>query len=302
MSTQTHRGVHDRLRSAASPGGTAADGSAPGWSAGRTLPLRVEAVRQWRRRRTKIVLFGLAVFPVVLAVLFARNRGDAPAGTRLVDLATNGAANFALFVVFASSTFLLIVVVALFCGDTVASEASWSSLRYLVAIPVDRGRLLRQKLLVALGLSLTGLLILPLSALLAGGLLFGWGSVRTPAGAVISPGEAFFRLALVIAYLAVALLVVAAVAFCLGVFTDAPLGAVGGAVLLVILFSILDQVEDLGPVRQYLPTHYLGAWTDAISDPILWENMARGSLISLTYSGVLFAVAWRRFRSKDIVS
>jgi ABC-2 type transport system permease protein len=303
MTTSTHRGVHDRLMAAPPPTGSERDGSAPGWSANRTLGLRVEFARQWRRRRTKLVLGGLALFPVVLALLFARDRGgDAVAGTRLVDLATNGAANFALFIVFASSTFLLIVVVALFCGDTVASEASWSSLRYLLALPVNRARLLRQKLLVSLGLALSGLVILPVSAFLAGGLLFGWGSARTPTGAVIPAGEAVFRLAVITGYLAVALLVVAAIAFTIGVYTDAPLGAVGGAVLLVILSSILDQVEDLGAVREFLPTHYLGAWIDAINDPIVWDEMARGVVTSLAYSAVLLVIAWRHFGRKDVVS
>ena len=49
-----------------------------------------------------------------------------------------------------SSSFLLVVVVALYCGDTVASEASWGSLRYLLSVPVPRGRLLGTKLLVSL--------------------------------------------------------------------------------------------------------------------------------------------------------
>ncbi len=303
MSTSTSRGVHDLLRAAPPPGAAAADGSAPGWSASRTLGLRVELVRQWRRRRTRLVLGGLALFPLVLALIFARQRSGSPVtGTRFVDLATNGAVNFALFVVLASSTFLVIVVVALFCGDTVASEASWSSLRYLLASPVDRGRLLRQKLVVALGLAASGLVILPTSAVLSGGLLFGWSSVRTPVGAVIPTGEALFRLSIVTVYLALSLLVVAAIAFCLGVYTDAPLGAVGGAVLLVILSSILDQVEDLGAVRQWLPTHYLGAWIDALNDPIVWSEMARGVLVSFAYSAVLLALAWRHFHRKDIVS
>jgi ABC-2 type transport system permease protein len=303
MSTSTSRGVHERLRAAPPPGPAAADGSADGWSPQHTLGLRVELRRQWRRRRTRVVLGGLAVFPVVLAIVFAVQRGSGPvAGTRLVDLATNGAVNFALFIVLASSTFLLVVVVALFCGDTVASEASWGSLRYLLASPVERGRLLRQKLVVAAGLAFSGLLVLPVSAVLAGGVLFGWGSARTPTGAVIPAGEALFRLAVVICYLALALMVVAAIAFCLGVFTDAPLGAVGGAVMLVILSSILDQVEDLGPVREYLPTHYLGAWIDAINDPIVWDEMARGVLVSFAYSAVILFVAWRKFQRKDVVS
>ena len=85
-----------------------------------------------------------------------RARRPAAAGQRRtrgsVDRATTGGLNFAAFSFFVSAGFLLVVAVALFCGDTVASEASWSSLRYLLAAPVPRARLLRQKLAVALGL------------------------------------------------------------------------------------------------------------------------------------------------------
>ena len=45
------------------------------------------------------------------------------------------------------------------------------------------------------------------------------------------------------------MLVVGTLAFLLSVSTDAPLGAVGGAVLLQILSSILDQIEALGAIR-----------------------------------------------------
>jgi len=301
-STSTSRGVHDLLRSAPPPPSAAADGSAAGWSPRRTLPLRVELVRQWRRRRTQLVLAGLALFPLVLAALFARNADAATGGTRFVDLATGGAVNFALFVVFASSTLLIVVVVALFCGDTVASEAQWSSLKYLLASPVARARLLRQKLVVSYGLSIAGLVILPASALLSGGLFFGFGPARTPLGSVIPTGEALFRLGIVIGYLAVSMLFVAALAFFLGVHTDAPLGAVGGAVMLVIISTILDQVEDLGPVRQILPTHYIGAWVDAFNDPIVWSDMARGVVLSIAYAAVLLALAWRKFLRKDVLS
>lgn len=302
-STSTSRGVHDLLRSAPPPPSAAADGSAAGWDATRTLPLRVELVRQWRRRRTQLVLAGLALFPLVLAALFARNRGAAATGgTRFVDLATGGAVNFALFVVFASSTLLIVVVVALFCGDTVASEAQWSSLKYLLAAPVGRSRLLRQKLLVSFGLALAGLVILPVSALVAGALFFGVGPARTPVGSVIPTGEALFRLSIVIGYLAISMLFVAALAFFLGVHTDAPLGAVGGAVMLVIVSTILDQVEDLGPVREILPTHYIGAWVDAFNDPVVWQDMARGVLLSTAYAAVLLGLAWRKFLRKDVLS
>jgi ABC-2 type transport system permease protein len=41
-----------------------------------------------------------------------------------VDLAQESGANLVIFTLFASTSFLLIVIVALFAGDTVPSEAS----------------------------------------------------------------------------------------------------------------------------------------------------------------------------------
>ena len=95
-------------------------------------------------------------------------------------MATDGGLNFAAFSLFVSAGFLLVVVVALFCGDTVASEASWSSLRYLLAAPVPRARLLRQKLAVALAYATIGVVTLPVMSLVAGTVAFGWHPLRLP--------------------------------------------------------------------------------------------------------------------------
>ena len=88
-----------------------------------------------------------------------------------------------------SAGFLLVVVVALFCGDTVASEASWSSLRYLLAAPVPRARLLRQKLAVALAYSTLGVVSLPVMSLVAGTAAFGWHPLRLPGTGVAAAGR-----------------------------------------------------------------------------------------------------------------
>ena len=103
---------------------------------------------------------------MILWAAFALADDGPPTGSlNLVDLAKASAANFAVFALFASASFLLVVVVALFFGDTVASEASWSSLRYLLAAPIPRARLLRQKALVAALLSVAALVLLPVVAL-----------------------------------------------------------------------------------------------------------------------------------------
>jgi ABC-2 type transport system permease protein len=274
----------------------------------RTFSFRTEFRRQASRRRTQLALGFMVVLPLIILIAFQLDTGNKDDGRRqgqfssLVDLATGGGLNFALFTVFVSASFLLIVVVALFCGDTVASEASWGSLRYLLAIPVPRGRLLGVKLAVSLTYCAIAMVLLLGTALSAGSLRYGWHPLQSTIAGEIPAGSALLRLVGIMGYLAVSLLVVAGLAFLLSVTTDAPLGAVGGAVLLQILSSILDQITALGAIRSFLPTHFADAWLGLLSTPMQTDNLVRGCVAALSYAVIFFGLAWWRFLRKDIVS
>ena len=277
--------------------------AANGYRAGRTMPIRVELRRQIRRRRTQLALGFLAILPFLLLIAFKIGNGSSNRNSgQLVDLATSSGTNFTVFALFASAGFLLIVVIALFFGDTVASEASWSSLKYLLAIPVPRGRLLRQKAIVSALLSLAGLIILPAISLIVGIIAYGTGDMVSPTGEALPFGLALGRIGLAVVYLALQLIWVAGLALLLSVSTNAPLGAVGGAVLASILSEILDSITALGGLREYLPTHYAFSWADLLSTNIDWGEMTRGVLSALIYGVIFFAVAARRFARKDITS
>ncbi|MGK5693081.1 ABC transporter permease [Streptomyces sp. URMC 128] len=277
---------------------------ADGYRAGRTLPFRVELVRQLKRRRTMVMGGVLVALPLILLIAF--QVGGDPGGNNnrvnLMDTATASGANFAAVNLFSAAGFLLVVPVALFCGDTVASEASWSSLRYLLAAPVPRARLLWSKLAVGLSLSLAALVLLPIVALVVGTAAYGRGPLELPTGGTLPTGTAAQRLLIVVVYIMVSQLVTAALAFWLSTRTDAPLGAVGGAVFLTIIGSVLDEVTALGDWRQFLPAHWQYAWLDAVQPQLQWTDMIQGTSISVTYALVLFALAFRGFARKDVVS
>jgi ABC-2 type transport system permease protein len=291
----TRRGVHDRLAEMG-------PGRPPVFNPRRTLALRVEFTRQIKRRRTQFALLVLLVLPIIIALAFKIGGGAGNGAPELVGLATAGASNFALFTEFASVGFLLVVIVSLFCGDTVASEASWASLRYLLAQPVPRSRLLRQKFIVAGTLSVAANITLPAWALLVGGVFFGWAPARSPLGETFDTAASLMRLLIIVSYVCGQLLVVAALAFLLSVSVDNPLGAVGGATLLVVVSNILDQITALDPYRRYLPTHWNYSWVDTLSSPIRWDDMLRGTGLSLVYAAIFLSLAWLRFDRKDITS
>ncbi|MFJ8590738.1 ABC transporter permease [Streptomyces sp. NPDC093598] len=277
---------------------------ADGYRAGRTLPFRVELVRQLKRRRTMVMGGVLLALPIILLIAF--QVGGDPGGNNnrvnLMDTATASGANFAAVNLFSAAGFLLVIPVALFCGDTVASEASWSSLRYLLAAPVPRARLLWSKLAVGLTLSLAAMVLLPVVALAVGTAAYGWGPLQLPTGGTLPTGTAAQRLLIVVGYIMVSQLVTAALAFWLSTRTDAPLGAVGGAVFLTIIGSVLDEVTALGDWRDFLPAHWQYAWLDAVRPQLEWSDMIQGTSVSVTYALVLFALAFRGFARKDVVS
>ena len=270
---------------------------------GRTLPLRVELVRQLRRRRTQVAFALVVLLPVLLWAAFELGDGGPPGGApNLVDLAKGSAANFAVFALFASAGFLLVVVVALFFGDTVAAEASWASLRYLLAAPIPRARLLRQKALVAGLLSVAALFLLPVVSLLVGTLAYGTKDLVSPTGESLTFATGAGRVLLGAAYVAVHLIWVAGLALLLSVSTDAPLGAVGGAVMTSIVSQILDQITALDDLRDYLPTHYGTAWAGLLAEQVDWGDMTRGAFSAVAYGAAFLALAVWRFGHKDITS
>ncbi|GAB79169.1 ABC-2 type transport system permease protein [Austwickia chelonae] len=270
----------------------------------RPLAWHVELRRQLRRRRTVWSYALLVALPVVLVVAFSFGERDRSGGSaaRLVDLAQQGSANFTIFTVFAAADFLLIVVAALFAGDTLPSEASWSSLRYLLAAPVPRARLLTAKLAVAVGSMVAAVVVLVVSAVVVGGVAYGWAPYTATGGFTLGWSEFLPRLLLGAACIAVSLLQVCGIAFLIGTRTDSPLAAAGGAVLVTIVSSILQTIDALGDLRHALPMAYSRTWFQAFSSDISWVDIQRGALWSSVYFLATVATAYILFRRKDVLS
>lgn len=266
--------------------------------------MRTELVRQLRRRRTVVGLGGIAAVPVLLAIAFAVTTDEGGGGgdpTGLFDLARSSGLNFTLMSVAAVSPFLLLSVIALFTGDTVSSEAGWSSLRYLLTRPVSRSRLLGRKLAVGLGLGIIAALVLLLSSLASGTIAFGWGEAVTPFG-TLAEGEAALRILAITAYVVWSAAWVACLAFALSTTTDEPVGAVAGTIVIVIVVQILDNISALGDLRDWLPVHEAGAWLGLLADPPRWADLVRGMWLQVPYVIGLLGLAWHGFHRKDILS
>lgn len=207
------------------------------------------------------------------------------------------------------------IAVAVVAGDSIAGEAAGGTLRYLLVRPVGRTRLLGAKL-VALAVYVTAaILIVVLTSLVLGVILFGSGGQPGIAGPGGQPGGVTslsgfglsssglgLRLLGTVSYIVVSMLGFAAIAVFLSTLTDSGLGAALGGLAVLITSSVLETLDAAAPVKPYLPTHYWLSWIDFFRDPVLWRNIDHGLLLQAGYIAVFFGAAWANFATKDITS
>jgi ABC-2 type transport system permease protein len=196
------------------------------------------------------------------------------------------------------------IAVAVVAGDSIAGEAQAGTLRYLLARPAGRTRLLVAKLVAVLAFVLVTVLVVAGVGYLLGTTLFDAQPIggTSVSGTSLTPEELSGRTLLAIGYVAISMLGVAAFALFFSTFTDSPLGATMGALAVLVTSSLLFTLDAASPIAPYLPTRYWLAFVDFFRDPIHWRDITRGIALQGVYVGVLLAAAWANFTTKDITS
>ncbi len=272
--------------------------------------IRVELLKLARRPRTWLTLLLLNLLPTVVAVLLAvtdigPRPGEGPAF--LSAVLSNGS----LFSVAALAIVLplfLPIAVAVVAGDSIAGEAQSGTLRYLLVRPVGRTRLLVAKLVAVLAFTVVAVVLVAGVGYVLGRLVLG-GQPVTPgtsltsvSGTALSAPQLAQRTVLAMAFVALSMLGVAAMALLLSTFTDSPLSATLGAMAFLIGSSLLLTLDAARSLQPYLPTRYWLAFVDLFRDPILWRDVERGALLQLVYVAVFLGAAWANFMTKDVTS
>jgi ABC-2 type transport system permease protein len=279
--------------------------------------IRVELAKQLRRPRTYLTFATLAVFDVVLTLALlvtgpgrSERIGDIP----LYLIPKQSGFTVGLITLASTMKFFLPLAVAVFAGESVAGEAGWGSLRYLLMRPEGRGRVLASKLAVAAGFSFCAVVLVPLVALLAGLSVFGWhplvaidGSASSAAGqiaATFSPAAAFGHLALGSLYVAAGMTSIFAFAFCLSTMTSQAFVAVAGGVGLTIVSRVInaDYLPGVAILNKYMPNNDVDLWQHLFQRPAQTGGMSRFLLLQAVYVVVFMAVAWWRFTRHDVLA
>jgi ABC-2 type transport system permease protein len=280
----------------------------------RTSPLwtlglfRSELLTTFRRWRTLALLGVLAAVPVLVGIAVRIETGDGSTagggggGPAFISQITNNG----LFLVFtamaATLPFFLPMAIGVVAGDAVAGEANAGTLRYLLVAPAGRTRLLLTKYATVITFCLVATLVVAVSALITGALLFPLGDLTTISGTRIGFAEGLARALLIALVVAVSLVGVAALGLFVSTLTNSGIAAMAATVGLLITVQIVDQIPQLHALHPYLFSHYWLSFADLMREPVHWEDLTRNLGLQGLYAAVFGSAAWARFTAKDITA
>jgi ABC-type transport system involved in multi-copper enzyme maturation permease subunit len=281
----------------------------PGHPAGPVMAwirfLRSELSLIFLRWRTLALLAVLAAIPVLIGVALklaaSPAGGDGQGPPFLGQVAGNG-----VFLALVSLTVLLTLVlplaVAVVAGDSVAGEASHGTLRYLLAIPAGRVRLLGVKYAAVVIFCLAACAVVTAASLAIGAALFPVGPVTLLSGTTLSLGAGLLRLAFVTLYVAGAMAALGAIGLAISTLTEHPIGAIAAVLVLALASEVTDNVPQFAVVHPYLPTNWWLSFDALLRSPVAWPDLLHGLASFGSYVIIFLLIAWARFTTADVTS
>ena len=271
--------------------------------------LRNELHTTFRRWRTLALLAVLAAVPILVGIAVKIETGDGGSGgggggggpAFISQITNNG-----LFLVFtalaATLPFFLPMAIGVIAGDAIAGEANAGTLRYLLVAPAGRTRLLLTKYATVMTFCLVATLVVALSALAVGAILFPLGDLTTISGTRITFAEGLGRALLIALVVAASLIGVAALGLFISTLTNSGIAAMATTVGLLITVQILDQIPQLHALQPYFFSHYWLSFADLMREPVYWDDLVKNLGLQALYAAVFGSAAWARFMAKDITA
>jgi len=289
--------------------------------------LQIELLKIFRKPRTYISFGAIAAMVLIIQIALKFDGqsyiefivGDLKESLEIpYDHILNG-----YFVCFVILNLLLIhipLLIALVAGDSVAGEANLGTLRLLVSKPVSRQKLLLAKF--GATTVYTSLLHLWMAVLALGLSLAVFGAndiliMRADGLEIVRSSDVLWRYLAAFAYAALALTTVAALAFLLSVFADNSIGPIVATISIVIVFTILSEMQIPlydRTVKPFLFTSHMLAWKGFFYSKVNADGTAvagsienlraigKSSLVLILYITGFLSAAMYIFNRKDILS
>ena len=259
-------------------------------------------LRKLRAQKRTYIGFAAAVFvPVIFVIgLLVDSSGGGPDGLPFGDYVRETGLAIPLVCLAFGSFWLIPLITALVAGDIVATEDQNGTLKTILTRSVERWQVFAGKLLAAYTYATLILVLFVGTALLFGGIAFGFNPVTLLSGTRVSAGHGIALIgAGTLAYL-MPVLAIASIALLLSAVTRNSAAAVVGALMTSLLMQVLGALSALDFLDPYLLSTQFNAWQGLLRDPIDWAPLVRASWVSALYAVPCLFAALTNFVRRDV--
>jgi ABC-2 type transport system permease protein len=247
--------------------------------------------------------FGLAVLLPLIFVLVQnlRQNNDHGHGDSIFasQITQSGLATPVLMLLFLS-VFMLPLIAALVAGDIVAAEDGNGTLKTILTRSLNRGQIFAAKALAAMTYAAIAVFLAAAVATLAGVASWGFNSITTYSGTVVSAPEGLLLVfASNLTYL-IPLLTVAGIGVLLSTTTRNSAASVVGTVGFVILLFILSGIPGLEGIKPYLLTEQFENWHGLLRTPTDWAPIWHSLWVCALYAVPALFAAYLVFLRRDV--
>jgi ABC-2 type transport system permease protein len=267
-----------------------------------TLTVYLWELRKLRSQKRTYLGFGLIVLLPLVFVIAENIHQRQHRGADSVfaaEITRSGLATPVLMLTFLV-LFMLPLVGALVAGDIVANEDANGTLKTILTRSVDRGQVFAAKALAAMSYAAAAAFLSASVATLAGVVSWGFHSLTSLSGTIVSAPEALLLVFAANAVYLIPLLAVASIGVLLSTTTRNSAAAVVATIGSVILLDIVSAIPGLEGIRPYLLTQQFEAWQGLLRTPTDWAPIAHSAWVCALYGVPALIAGYLTFLRRDV--
>ncbi|MEA2313381.1 MAG: type transport system permease protein [Solirubrobacteraceae bacterium] len=245
--------------------------------------------------------FGLGMLMPLIFVASQqfRHRHDRGENIFASQITHSGLATPVLMLLF-ESFFLLPLIAALVAGDVVAAEDGNGTLKTILTRSVDRGQVYVAKLFAAMTYAAVAVLLSAAVATAAGVASWGFKSITTYSGTVVSAPKGLLLVFAANACFLIPLLTVTCIGVLLSTVTRNSAAALVGTVGATLVLTIVAQIPGLEGMKPYLLTEQYSNWHGLLRTPTDWAPITHSLWVCALYAVPAVLAAYLVFLRRDV--
>ena len=246
--------------------------------------------------------YALAVIPPLLFVIFQNVHHQHDRGAENIfaaQITQSGLATPVLMLLF-ESFLLLPLIAALVAGDIVAAEDGNGTLKTILTRSVDRGQVYAAKALAGASYAISAVFLSAVVATAAGVVSWGFKSVTSFSGTVVSAPEALLLVFASNLVFLIPLLSIVWIGVLLSTVTHNSAASVVGTVGVIFLLLIVAQIPGLEGIHPYLLTEQFQSWQGLLRTPTDWAPIGHAAWVCALYGVPSLLAGYLVFLRRDV--